>query len=251
MILQTLRASPELGVFLAVALGYWLGAFKLGAFSLGTVTSALLFGLVVGNFWKEPSADLRSGFFLLFLFANGYSVGPQFVRSLRSGGAKPLLLSVAVCGSGLGAAVVMARILGLDIGLGAGLFSGGMTATPNFPAYPSGHATFGGACFTMLELVRAERPLTRRNPGAIDIEFVSDELNGASIDHGLDDTRPFYPIRYKSIDGLIKDNDLSRVYLGVHWRFDCERGSESGTRIARAIYGAAYHRNGKSDRQGS
>jgi membrane-associated phospholipid phosphatase len=123
--------------------------------------------------------------------------------------------------------------------------------TPNFPAYPSGHATFGGAFFTMLELVRAERPLTRRNPGAIDIEFVSDELNGTSIDHGLDDTRPFYPIRYKSIDDLIKGNDLSRVYLGVHWRFDCERGSESGTRIARAIYDAAYHRNGKSDRQGS
>jgi putative transport protein len=129
MILQTLLASPELGVFLAVALGYWLGAFKLGAFSLGTVTSALIFGLVIGNFWKEPSADLRSGFFLLFLFANGYSVGPQFVSSLRSGGAKPLLLSVVVCSSGLAAAVFMARVLGLDIGLGAGLFSGGMTAS--------------------------------------------------------------------------------------------------------------------------
>lgn len=87
----------------------------------------------------------------------------------------------------------------------------------------------------MLKLVRGERSLTRRNPAAIDGEFVSDELNGASIDHGSDETRPFYPIRYKSIDSLITDNDLSRVYLGVHWRFDCERGSESGARIARAI----------------
>ena len=34
--------------------------------------------------------------------------------------------------------------------------------TPNFPSYPSGHATFGGACFTMLKLLRRERPQTHR-----------------------------------------------------------------------------------------
>lgn len=129
MILQTLRLSPELGVFLAVGLGYWLGTLKLGNFSLGTATSALIFGLIIGNFWKEPSPDLRSGFFLLFLFANGYSVGPQFISGLKSSGAKPLLLSVVVCASGLASAVFVARILSLDIGLGAGLFSGGMTAS--------------------------------------------------------------------------------------------------------------------------
>lgn len=129
MILQGLRASPELGVFLAVGLGYWLGTLKLGNFSLGAVTSALLCGLVIGNYWKEPSGDLRAGFFLLFLFANGYSVGPQFISSLMNSGSKPLLLSLVVCLSGLVSAVAMARILGLDAGLGAGLFSGGMTAS--------------------------------------------------------------------------------------------------------------------------
>jgi putative transport protein len=129
MILDALRASPELGVFLAVGLGYWLGTLKLGNFSLGTVTAALIFGLIIGNFWKEPSQDLRMGFFLLFLFANGYSVGPQFVSALRSGGAAPLVLSVTVFLSGLAATIVMARMLGLDAGLGAGLFSGGLTAS--------------------------------------------------------------------------------------------------------------------------
>jgi putative transport protein len=129
MALEALRASPELGVFLAVGMGYWLGTLKLGSFSLGTVTAALIFGLLIGNFWKEPSQDLRMGFFLLFLFANGYSVGPQFVSALKSGGTAPLLLSTTVCLSGLCAAVAMARALGLDAGLGAGLFSGGMTAS--------------------------------------------------------------------------------------------------------------------------
>jgi hypothetical protein len=56
MILQTLRASPELGVFLAVGLGYWLGSQNLGNFSLGTVTAALLFRLILGNWWTTRAA---------------------------------------------------------------------------------------------------------------------------------------------------------------------------------------------------
>ena len=129
MILQTLSASPELGVFLAVGLGYWLGRLKLGSFSLGPVTAALVLGLIVGNFWKEPSTDLRSGFFLLFLFANGYSVGPQFMSALKSSGAKPLVLSLVVSATGLISTVMLAKALGLDAGLGAGLFSGALTAS--------------------------------------------------------------------------------------------------------------------------
>lgn len=129
MIIDALRVLPELGVFLAVAGGFWFGNIKLGNFSLGTVTSALILGLILGNFWKEPSPDLRSSFFLLFLFANGYSVGPQFVRALRSSGMKPMLLSVVVCVSGLVSTIFIARALNLDVGLGAGLFSGSMTAS--------------------------------------------------------------------------------------------------------------------------
>ena len=129
MIIDALRVLPELGVFLAVAGGFWFGNIKLGNFSLGTVTSALILGLLLGNFWKEPSPDLRSSFFLLFLFANGYSVGPQFVRALRSNGMKPMLLSVVVCVSGLVSTILIARALNLDVGLGAGLFSGSMTAS--------------------------------------------------------------------------------------------------------------------------
>ena len=129
MILDALRVSPELGVFLAVGMAYLLGSLKLGGFCLGIGTAALLAGLVVGNVWKEPSPDLRAGFFLLFLFANGYSVGPQFVSALKSGGSKPFLLSLVVCMTGLTVAVMSAWTLGLDIGLGAGLFSGAMTTS--------------------------------------------------------------------------------------------------------------------------
>ena len=57
--------------------------------------------------------------------------------------------------------------------------------TPNFPAYPSGHATFGSACFNVLKKVRAERERTHSDPNRLNayIDFVSDELNGVWIDN--------------------------------------------------------------------
>jgi hypothetical protein len=92
----------------------------------------------------------------------------------------------------------------------------------------------------MLKFVRRERPQTRRDPDRIGGPFISEELNGISIDHFRNEPRPFAPFDYDSIERLIEDNDLSRVYLGVHWRFDCRNGSHSGRRIAKAVYERAY-----------
>ena len=118
------------------------------------------------------------------------------------------------------------------------------TFTPNFPSYPSGHATFGSACFNMLKRVRAEREATRANPGALDgmPEFVSDEVNGLSIDNFRNVPRPYLPTTYRHIDQMIEDNNRSRVHLGVHWDFDCKRGDKSGALIADVIYNHIYRR---------
>jgi putative transport protein len=37
---QFLVRYPELALFLVIAVGYWIGSFKIGAFSLGPVTGA-------------------------------------------------------------------------------------------------------------------------------------------------------------------------------------------------------------------
>src|SRR5262249_34020883 len=79
---KTLHIFPELAMFLAVGIGYWLGNIKFGKFALGTVTTALLAGLVIGQAGIEINRELRWGLFYLFLFANGYSAGPQFFRAL-------------------------------------------------------------------------------------------------------------------------------------------------------------------------
>jgi hypothetical protein len=116
--------------------------------------------------------------------------------------------------------------------------------TPNFPAYPSGHATFGSACFNILKLTRAERAPTAGDPGRIDSPhpFVSDEVNGISIDNFTNAPRPYWPLQYSRLEKMIQDNNKSRVHLGVHWNFDCDQGDVSGAKIAAAVYRSAYRR---------
>jgi len=125
---QFLVRYPELALFLVIAAGYWIGSFKIGAFSLGPVTGALFAGLFVGQFAHVPVSSMTKSFlFLLFLFGIGYSVGPQFMQSLKHNGLKPMLLAVVVCITGLAASILVAKLLRLDPGFAAGLLSGALT----------------------------------------------------------------------------------------------------------------------------
>ena len=125
---QFLVRYPELALFLVIAAGYWIGSFKIGAFSLGPVTGALFAGLLVGDFAHVPVSDMTKSFlFLLFLFGVGYSVGPQFVLAMKRDGLKPMLLAIVVSFTGLGAAIAVSTVLRLDPGFAAGLLSGALS----------------------------------------------------------------------------------------------------------------------------
>ena len=103
---QFLIRYPELALFLVIAGGYWIGSFKIGAFSLGPVTGALFAGLAVGDFAHVPVSNMTKSFlFLLFLFGVGYTVGPQFAQAMKRDGLKPMLLAVVVCFTGLATAL--------------------------------------------------------------------------------------------------------------------------------------------------
>ncbi|MGW3403798.1 aspartate-alanine antiporter [Streptomyces zhihengii] len=119
---------PELLVFLTVALGFLVGRLHWRTIALGSVTGCLVVGLLLGN-WTEVQVDgtVKSLFFVLFLFALGYKVGPQFFRGLRTDGLPQVLNAVVVCVTGLLVCWAFAALLGYGPGLSAGLLGGALT----------------------------------------------------------------------------------------------------------------------------
>lgn len=126
-IVQTLRANPSLAVFLTLGIGFFIGQLRFKSFSLGTVTSVLLVGVVVGQLDIPVPGPLKDVFFLLFLFAIGYSVGPQFFRALRGDGLKQVLFAVVVCVLCLLSTWGVAVLMGYNVGEAVGLLAGSQT----------------------------------------------------------------------------------------------------------------------------
>jgi hypothetical protein len=107
----------------------------------------------------------------------------------------------------------------------------GPNFTPPFPAYPSGHAGFGGAVFQLM----------RRFYGTDNIAFtfVSDEFNGQTRDHD-GNLRPYRPRSFSNFSQAEEENGQSRIYLGIHWTFDKTEGIALGRRVADYVFDRAF-----------
>ncbi|RYD38169.1 MAG: aspartate-alanine antiporter [Verrucomicrobiaceae bacterium] len=123
----TLSTYPEIAIFLALALGYFFGKFTYKGIGLGSVTATLIAAVVIGQIGITVNQPLKAFSFLMFLFAVGYGVGPQFVRGIASNGLPQAAFSVVQCVFSLLTAVVVAKIAGYDMGYAAGLYSGSQT----------------------------------------------------------------------------------------------------------------------------
>lgn len=126
-LVDTLRVYPELAIFLALAIGYWIGPKKLGGFALGAVTATLLAAVAIGQLGIQVPGPIKSTFFLLFLFAVGYGVGPQFFRGLSKDGPRQIVFSVIVLVLCLVVPIACAKFAGLDLGYAVGLYAGSQT----------------------------------------------------------------------------------------------------------------------------
>src|SRR6267143_5779345 len=105
--------------------------------------------------------------------------------------------------------------------------------TPPFPAYPSGHAGFGGALFEILrDFYGTDR---------IPFTFVSDELNGETLD-SEGNVRPLVPRSFSSLSEAEEENGQSRIYLGIHWVFDKTEAIAQGRRVADDVFRKAFVR---------
>ncbi|HZI85313.1 MAG TPA: hypothetical protein VFD48_00655 [Pyrinomonadaceae bacterium] len=107
----------------------------------------------------------------------------------------------------------------------------GPNFTPPFPAYPSGHAGFGGSLFQTLR--------NFYNTDHIRFTFVSDELNGITVDN-QGNPRQLRPRTFRTLSQAEEENGQSRIYLGIHWSFDKTEGIAQGRRVADYVFANAF-----------
>lgn len=130
--------------------------------------------------------------------------------------------------------------------LGAPVSNGkGINFTPPFPAYPSGHATFGATMFQILRRVF----MKFLGVESVPFSFISDEYNGITTPgdtRSNDDAthpppaRPYTKRFYDSFRKAEEENADSRVYLGVHFCFDKTSGIKMGRGIGDYVFEKLY-----------
>src|SRR5262245_4672561 len=118
---QTLRSYPEIAIFLSLAAGYYFGSFTYKGLGLGAVTATLIAAVIIGQLNIPITGPLKPTFFLMFLFAIGYGVGPQFVRGIAKDGVPQALYAAVVCGLWLLAPFLVAKLAGYAVASAAGL----------------------------------------------------------------------------------------------------------------------------------
>ncbi|MGC4794464.1 Cellulase [Micromonospora saelicesensis] len=93
----------------------------------------------------------------------------------------------------------------------------GVPYTPAFPAYISGHATFAGAWSAVMKRF-----------------FGTDAI---AFDATTDDPHAVDVVRHMTgFDHAAEENALSRIYLGVHYRFDADAGLATGRSVGAYVF---------------
>ncbi len=121
-----LAKQPEIALFLALAVGHAVGAIKFGSFQLGGICGTLIVSLLIGQTGVRLDNDLKNVFFALFIFALGFTGGPQFFSNVGRGW-RIGLLSLVEASVLLVLLAIAIPLLSLDPGTTAGLLAGAAT----------------------------------------------------------------------------------------------------------------------------
>jgi putative transport protein len=121
------QKSPEVALFLSLAVGYLIGQINFGKFQLGGVGGSLLAAVVISQAGVQIDNGVKSIMFAVFIYAVGYDSGPQFFNSLSRKTLREIAMAVFLAVSALVTVVVCAKVFGLNKGLAAGLAGGALT----------------------------------------------------------------------------------------------------------------------------
>src|SRR5580704_16880407 len=126
MIWNLLARQPENALFASLAIGFFIGSFKLGPLQLGGVCGTLIVALILGQSGARLSPDLKNIAFALFIFALGFTGGPQFFANVGRGWRYGVLSLVEIV-SVLVLIMIAVLVMRLDAGTAAGLRAGAAT----------------------------------------------------------------------------------------------------------------------------
>lgn len=126
-IIELMRSHPEIAIYLTIGVGFLIARIRIKGFSLGIVSSVLLVGVIVGQLHIPVGSTLKPVAFLMFLFAIGYKVGPQFFSGLKKEGLPQVYFAVLMCLFILMSTWIVSLIMGYGPGEAAGLLAGSQT----------------------------------------------------------------------------------------------------------------------------
>ncbi|SMG43955.1 aspartate-alanine antiporter [Paraburkholderia susongensis] len=126
MIGELLKSQPEIALFACLAIGYFIGSFRIGPIQLGGVCGTLIVALVLGQSGARIAPDLKNIAFALFIFALGFTGGPQFFANIGRGWRYGVLSLIEIV-SVLALIMIAVSVMRLDIGTAAGLLAGAAT----------------------------------------------------------------------------------------------------------------------------
>jgi putative transport protein len=123
-----LKDTPEVALFVCLAVGYAVGRVKIWKLSLGGVAGTLIVAIIIGYFSKAALNDeVKNIAFAMFIFTLGYISGPSFFASLNRNSLKYAVFTGVEVVSVLAITAAATKILNLDTGTAAGLMAGGAT----------------------------------------------------------------------------------------------------------------------------
>ncbi|WP_209021270.1 aspartate-alanine antiporter [Paracoccus ravus] len=126
MSLPSYLADPVLVLFLCLGLGHLIGRLRIGPVAIGGVCGTLFVALALGQFGIRLPDELKNAAFALFIYALGFTAGPQFFTNIR-GGARYAVFPVIEVAVALSLTLAAVAAMGLDPGTAAGLFAGSAT----------------------------------------------------------------------------------------------------------------------------